>query len=319
MKAIMKWAEGKNALVIMFAPHIALIVQDLYDEFQHIKFRRFAGLKFKAPQLKPWFSLYRSHRQLNGFIKGIWNATAGKQVTDALFAMIETPSEVLQQNIEVYLANLPKEELPRLVDTINTFIKFSLLGFEDILTDAPLKPSAKRKLKRHIDTHPALLNFFIFVAIPCFVLYRTHPTILYRNARRGDIDAIEKLLRLDNLMTYALPIGKRIVAIRDDSSVPLKVKNRIPTKATFPKNIARKNILLSIAGLIYAVSSATAKPLTPLDIYELFAAIDVDANTKFLDVLPEDIDDLRRNLEPDRNLWHQVIKSGHQKVTQLSG
>lgn len=307
MKELQKWSKDKPYLVAIFAGQIISTVQDMAEEFKTIKLRRFASQKFPLPHLPSWFAMYRSHKKTVQQIKDIWTAAYGRNFVQFFSELLEELQERKTQRKP--LPSLSPEEVKDSIDLLQTMLFASEQALEDEFNQVPVKQAATRRMRKLIEKNPLELSFYLFVATPCWALYRTSPTLLYRKARQGDFDSLEKLLRLDQLMLHDPTIGKQIISYRFNHSSS-KYRKLLDAATKAPKGSGSlKNILLSQVGLLSATSHLTVKPLTPQDLFELVEAFDHDSRGKLFDNLPKTPDALARALTPDRNLWRQVLHS----------
>ncbi|GFE58733.1 hypothetical protein [Geobacter sp. AOG1] len=307
MKELRKWAKDKPDIIKIFAAHLVSTVQGMAEEFKTIKLRRFASQKFSPPHLPSWFAMYRSHRKTVQQVKDIWAAVFGRNIVDFFSGLSEEAKKKKRGNS---ISTQPTQnELDASVKFLQTMLSASEKELEDEFNNVSIKQAAKRRMSKLIEKNPLELGFYLFVAVPCWALYRMSPTALYRKARQGDFDALEKLLCLDQLMLHDPAIGKQIIDYRFKHSSS-KYRKLLDAATKSPKGSdSSKNILLSQVGLISAISHLTTKPLTPQDLFELVHAFDQDSKNKLLDDLPENYDALARALSPDRNLWRQLLPS----------
>lgn len=308
MRELQQWAKDKPYLIQILAAHLVSSVQDLFDEFKTIKIRRFASQKFPLPKLHTWFSMYTSHRKVIKQIEGIFSAVYGREAVDFFSATCkEVQTKARKKEPLCNPEEVTPEILEQTISLLKTIQAASDKGLEDELDQVPSSPAVRRRMSKQLANNPLELGFYLFVSVPCWTLYRTHPAQLYRSARQGNFDALQKLLRLDQLMLHDPAIGKQIIAYRFNHSAS-KYRKLLDaaTKAPSGSN-SKKNILLSQIGMISAFSHLIKKPLTPQDLYELVDAYDKDSNSKLLDELPKEPVALARALSPDRNLWRIVM------------
>lgn len=307
MKELQKWSKDKPYLVAIFAGQIVSTAQDLADGFKSLKLRRFASQEFPLPHLPSWFAMYRSHRKTAQQIKDIWTAAYGRNIVQFFSELFEELQG--QKTQRKHLPTLSPEEIKDSFDLFQAMLLASEQALEDEFNQVPVKQAAKRRMRKLVEKNPLELSFYLFVATPCWTLYRTSPTLLYRKARQGDFDALEKLLRLDQLLLHDPTIGKQIISYRFNHSSS-KYRKLLDAATKAPKGSGSlKNILLSQVSLLSAISHLTVKPLTPQDLFELVEAFDNDSKGKLFDDLPKTPDALARALTPDRNLWRQVLHS----------
>ncbi|MBT0664613.1 hypothetical protein KI809_09915 [Geobacter pelophilus] len=309
MLAVHNWGKDKPYIIRIFAAHLVSTVQDMSDDFHSIKLRRFASQKFPMPRLKYWFALYRSHKKNIQLVKDIWSAVYGKNIIQSFSELLKELSNQKNQSKHKRPNPPSPEEIEQAKNLLDMVLTASEKDLEDEFNQLPLKQAVKRRMSKLLTESPLELAFYLFVAVPCWALYRTSPTYLYRRARQGDFSALENLLRLDQLMLHDPMIGKQIIAYRFNHSSS-KYRKLLTAATSPPKgHNSRKNILLSQVGLISTLSHLTEKPLTPQDLFELIEAFDFDSKGKLFEDLPKTPDALARALSPDRNLWRNVFVS----------
>jgi len=308
MQALHKWAKDKPDIIKILAAQLISSVQDMSEYFKTLKLRRFASKKFPLPHLPSWFAMYRTHRKTIVQIEAIWAVACGKN-------MVQSFSEQLKnlKNTSPSASQPSKEEIRESKNWLQVIHSASEKELEDEFNHVPASQAAKRRLNKLFAEKPLEFGFFLFVAVPCWMLYRTSPTQLYRKARLGDFEALQNLLRLDQMMLHDPAIGKQIIAYRFNHSSS-KYRKLLDAATKAPKGSGSfKNILLAVVGLLSAISLTTVRPLTPQDLFELVAAFDSDTKSKLLENLPKNPDALARALSPDRNLWRQVHPSDKKK------
>lgn len=305
MKELSNWSKDKPYLISIFAGHIISTVYEMSEEFKSMKLHRFASQKFPLPNLTSWFAMYRSHRKNVQTIKDVWAAAYGRNLVQLFSELLESTFDPKNRN-EPHVDHSP-EDLQEAIDLLQMLYTASEKELDDEFNQVPVKQSAQKRIAELITEKPLELGFYLFVSTPCWTLYRMSPTQLYRQARQGDFDSLEKLLRLDQLMLHDPTIGKQIITYRFNHSSS-KYRKLLDAATKAPKGSgSRKNILLSQIALLSALSHLTQQPLTPQDLFELVEAFDNDSKGKLFDDLPKNPDALARSLNPDRNLWRQVF------------
>lgn len=305
MHAIRNWGKDKPYLIRVFAAHLITGVQDMQDEFKTIKQRRFASHKFPLPHLPDWFAMYQSPRKVIEQTKAIWSTAYGKDFIHAFSKMLRAMQ---------WAKNLPPnpptpEDIENIKDLLQFVLSESEKSIEEEIAKTPVKSAVARRMKKLLAETPLESAFYIFVAVPCWTLYRMSPIKLYRQARDGKFEALEKLLRLDQIMLHDPVIGKQIMKCRFEHSRNM-YRKLITAAVEPPKGLkSNKHILLSQLGFISALSQITTKPLTAQDLIDLVDAIDTDYKTSYLDQLPKDSRSLARELQPDRNLWRHILST----------
>jgi hypothetical protein len=149
----------------------------------------------------------------------------------------------------------------------------SFVDIQDDINDAQLTPEVRNSVQQYMEANATEFAFLFLVAVPCWLIYKEWPSILYRKAVRGDTRAIHKLLRLDPFTLHDPAIGKQIqhVRIHGDKAVyeeflsaPLKpIKVKLTSRAT-------KDMM---AGLISLFAKRIRQPLTATEIRDLIDAM----------------------------------------------
>jgi len=160
---------------------------------------------------------------------------------------------------------------------------------------------------REMFKQPEML-FYIRIQIPCWLFYGEFPSFLLRKARFGDIDAIEKMLRLDASLINDTKIkrifhnsvwsGKKSTASRISSAL-----TKTPTK-----RISLKRVKSSAAGLISALANLLYVKLTAPEIRKLFDAVAEMSGQGEIDIdLPESPIGLSKVVQHESQFWLNVI------------
>jgi hypothetical protein len=191
---------------------------------------------------------------------------------------------------------------------LNNALKESFTDIEADLKDEPVNPSERAAFADLLSDMPLESSFFFLVHIPCWLLYRDSPTCLYRKGRTGDIDALEKLLRLDALMIHDPLIGKEIQKLRfNRKTSAYRTLLEAPLKSPKAK-ITRKKMKYSTAGIISALSSIIKQPLTEPEIRSLFDAVAQDAGRGPIDIdLADSPESFYMAIKRDRDFWLQSL------------
>ncbi|GFO61673.1 hypothetical protein GMST_39980 [Geomonas silvestris] len=304
--AIRKWAEGKPFLIALIAPQLAVSARDMHLAFRHIRERRIFDHQYPMPPLPAWFAMYRSHSKINRFTRALFSDFSkfggeGVELGETILQEVRffrrgklKPSEFVPSPEDL------KELLPHLQSTLSA----SFQEIEEDFFETPVDPQIKKAALQLFTDMEMESSFFIFVLIPCWLLYREHPTNVYRKARQGDLDALEKLLRLDPLMLHDQSIGKRIQALRFNNKAAA-YQNLLEAPLKRPKaRITRKKMKYAIAGLISGISSLIKKPLTEPEIRALFDAVANDSGASPIDTdLADSPEAFAKAINRDRAFW----------------
>ncbi|TLM66385.1 MAG: hypothetical protein FDZ69_06110 [Deltaproteobacteria bacterium] len=303
MLALEEWAKDRNFLIAIFSTQIAATAQTLDLPLHEIKAHRLCGIQFAPPNPHAWFKLYRSHRLPTVFLREIFRH----------LSRLDKSTISTWQDVVDYLPKISKER-PRITLTPEATEKALRLrdslwaeNFKDLAADfspEPLEPAFRDKALSLIDQHGLAASYYFFVLFPCWLHYRIHPTLLYRKARHGDVDAIEKLLRLDALMIHDPYIGKRIQALRFKNKFNT-YEELMAAPLKLPKvKASHKRLKMAFAGLISVVAQLTKQPLNEPEIRALFDAAAKDAGRGDIDTdLPPSQEAFSKAIQRERAFW----------------
>lgn len=289
MSEVEKWAEDKPLIIALAAPWVVCFPQDIHVLFEQLKDWSIQNHKLPGTSRSTWYKLYRSHRSTFGVLRTIFSLTIGEKVTTiGYYASLFLIRRSLRNTYKGYRPST--KEIHFAVRIMRRIMLASFKLLNKILMGGPINPKAKEKLLNQVKTNIEFA-FFIKVTAPCWILYGMPPVNLYRLARQGEPDAIDKLLRLDSLMIHEPKISDYITQMHFSSSLGsneniLAAPNRV---IDVPKSL--KSIKYSIGGLISALSQVINQPLTAPQIRALFNAIVKDSDPiKYKDEKPEDLD-----------------------------
>jgi hypothetical protein len=310
MLAVEKWTEGRPYLIAFFAPQMAVMAQDINQAFKQTKNRRVFTYQFPLPNLSSWARLYRSHKRPIGFLRIMFSefssfGSASIQISDS----IAEGAKLLRNNSEVQIPQqITETELSEAKTLLDNVLKKSFLDIESDFSEAPVDPSMQTAFTKLFSDMPLESSFYFLVNIPCWLLYRESPTHLYRKARTGDVDALEKLLRLDALMIHDPLIGKQIQKLRfNRKTSAYRILLEAPLKSPKAK-ITRKKMKYAMAGFVSALSVIIKQPLTEPEIRSLFDAVSQDAGKGAIDTdLPDSPESFYMAIKRDRDFWLQSL------------
>jgi hypothetical protein len=310
MLTVKKWSEGRPYLIALFAPQMAVMAQDINQAFKQTKSRRVFNHQFPLPNILSWARLYRSHKRPIVFLRIMFSAFSSFGSDSIQLSDSITEGAKLLRNIPEAqnLGQVTEKELSDAKALFDNVLKESFLDIEYDLSAEPVDPSMQTAFADLLTEMPLESGFFFLVNIPCWLLYRESPTHLYRKARTGDIDALEKLLRLDSLMIHDPLIGKQIQTLRfNRKTSAYRTLLEAPLKAPKAK-ITRKKMKYSMAGFISALSSIIKQPLTEPEIRSLFDSVAQDSGRGAIDTdLPDSPESFYMAIKRDRDFWLQAF------------
>lgn len=226
------------------------------------------------PPIPLWLPFYRSHRAIQaGIGSGMGLPTDySNELLDDLRAIRHVTSEELKEEVaEIGEANFetfvrmfvgipfpPDDATLRVMlaaETGNT----AAPGEDDVIDSLLISPAGQ---------------FYFRVWLPCWILYREYPPRLLRRARGGDLDALEKLLRLDKTVIHDPRIAERVHQLthagakRDRDQILDAIQGK-------PKGrLDAKGMRYGVAGLISQLAIVFHTRVTASEIAALFDAIE---------------------------------------------
>lgn len=314
MKKVKKWGEDKPVLLVVAAGQAVSSAQDIHQMFRDIKDRRIGGFQFPLPKLSDWYRLYRFHRRSDSFIRGlVSDFSSFSQDTisfvDDLSGIKQTDFEIAKTEFKNYwdlLSSNERESYIRDAQSIwKSMLDESYRDLERNIGENELESEEHDELVNAIETLEG--SFYFLIHVPCWLLYHESPTRLYRKARCGDYDALEKLFRLDALMIHDPVLGRQVQQLRIDGK-RFKYENLMDAVLRKPKSrITRKKMKYSIAGFVSGLSHAIGKPLDAQQITDLFDAVAADYRGLDSD---EDIPNrvaFNKAIQRDRAYWMSLF------------
>lgn len=314
MLKVEKWAEGRSFLIALFGPQVAATSQDISEAFAHLKSRQLFGHQLPLPPLPAWFRIYRSHRRMESFLKAMFSQFShfGPEAVDLADTFTKELRKRSRNKIALSESPPSAEELSETLTFLQSILTNAFQELSADFSEAPVDPSKREAFLQFWKDNELEMSFFMLVHIPCWLLYKTSPTRLYRKARSGDTKALNKLLRLDALMIHDPSIGRAIQRLRyQGNKAAYRKCLEAPLLAPQGK-ISQKRMKYVMAGFLSALAHLIKQRLTERELRDLFH----DANRdRSKDHLSFDLDVLvnppafAKAVERERKSWLGVIKS----------
>jgi len=315
MKYFEQWVKDKSPLIKSASLLVTTSSEPFLEVLKTVKAGDPIEENVKLPPLQAWLNLYRNHKKVyhavTKFFRQLNEDTATViNLYEEMLSGLHTFKQLTPSELNNMLDKLTPEDQKKLFATT----KIRLEKFSDILANdsmnngneiKKLSKDEKRRLKKS-RSRPEMI-FFVRVWIPCFLLYGEYPPYLLRKARRGDDDALEKLLRLDKSLIY----DKKIQAIFHLETVAKKrARMTLITKAlqNTPKaKLDIQKIKYLFAGFLSLISIGIGQRLAAAEIHRLFDAVARDMDKGYADsdliVSPETFE---KAIQRARTFW-QII------------
>jgi hypothetical protein len=260
------------------------------------------------PHIGIWLRMYRSHRQFNNDIGQAFGFSQDLTATNVQ-ADLRLLSKASKDEIEKETADLSEEELKEfLLPFVGVPFPPDDRTLRALLDD--LDSDAQPDQANEPDVFDGLLasptgQFFIRVWLPCWILYRTYPPLLLRQARLGNHDALDKLIRLDKSVMPDPVIAQHLHEIMHNGtrSDQKRFSKAMPNG---PKvKLTKKSVRLGLAGLISQLALQAQCRVTAPEITRLFDAISRVRSQKIDTSLSPSPDTMKRAIQRNRD-WPSI-------------
>lgn len=150
--------------------------------------------------MREWMAMYRCHRLMQDGISqgmGLPTEKSASAELDELWAVTRMPQEEIAEEV-AELSREEQEDFLRLFIGVpfppsDATIRAMLDGIDTNFT--PDDPDEEAMTDMLMASPSG--QFFMRVWWPCWILYREYPPRLLRSARLGNLDSLDRLLRLD--------------------------------------------------------------------------------------------------------------------------
>jgi len=311
-KNIQEWAKDKNPIFASIALIIAVSAEDWLELFETVKAGKRIEGYIPLPPINEWLNLYRNHRRVRRCLMStLRNDESMARLIDFYEHILHGHKKLRKTALKDFKKEIKKlsyEEKQKSIKNIQeVFQEHQKLIIKEVINEEceeknDLDEESKQKI-RELVSQPAILCF-LRVWAPCFMLYGTYPPYLLRKARRGDEEALEKLIRLDKSVIYDPKIRE---IIHQASVEKRKGKIDIITKAlrASPKvKLDIRKVKYTLAGLISIISMSMGQKVTAAEINRLFDAIYQDTGKGHID--PDFIEEPRliaQAINRSRTFW----------------
>ena len=256
------YGNGKPFLFVVIAVQIAGGIDDIAELMRILVGRKKSPRRSpEPPPLDHWLKLYKKHRRLGDAnfavatgaddVKGseaadVFRSMQGAprdDVREAMQAIAEEDPNVLKQFLQM-VTGVP---FPPDIDTLRGMLE----GME-----AQADEGQDQGEPFDLFMHSLEGQFCFRVWLPCWILYKTYPCLLLRQAREGDDDALDKLLRLDKSVVADPVISKRWHAIMHGGAHSRRERFIKAMGGKVKGRIEKKSLRLAVSGLISQVAQA---------------------------------------------------------------
>ena len=270
--------DGQPHAFVTLAVQIAASPDLLRDLIRHTAFGEELPNPLPPPlPLPEWLSMYRSHRRMQ-------NAMA---ITDGI------PEELNASDLLDTLREAPRIPLEKIAADIAQCTEEELRVFLTFFAGVPFPPNEAtlKVMLEEIDSESQCVDaeeedlidtalespegqYFLRVWWPCWFLYREYPPRLLRAARLGDIDALDRLLRLDKFIVGDPGVAKRLGEYFSTGTRGQRKQLTAALDGKPKKHLTDKAIRSGLGALISQLSFMFKTSVTAPQIEELFNRIE---------------------------------------------
>lgn len=289
-----KWIKDKPELIANLCVYIALNSNNIF-RLRQVK-RNTDFLDADLPNTEQWHSYYNkfnlvASEALSYFLETLRSCGAnldferGAKIIDS----IKNPSENLKNDLKNINESDLNKQLSPLIPIANDFIRLFLLNnFEFDPEQSEMAPQNKMLLENQG------MLFILCVLVPCMLEFQATPNDLFKQAVRGNYDALEFLVKLDkNIITHpqVTPIWTKLAS--NPTSYHFKrISKSISSKPDSAISI-KKNKINGVAVIELALEFCNEKGWTDFklkrtELFNLFDIVSSELEAKLCDYdLPE--------------------------------
>ncbi len=265
-----------------------------------------AAAPWTAPDecaIREWLAMYRRHRLMQDDLAAGVAPPSEFGASEVLDGCREL-SRMDREDVAAEVAELPEEVLQELLRSLvgTPFppdVRTLRAMFEGFEAEAEVDDADDEARFDSMVASPAG-QFYFRVWLPCWVLHREYPQRLLRAARCGDIDALERLLRIDKFVLADQRVAPHVARVMSEGP---KVKRDQLLAALSGKpreRLTPKAVRSGLSALISQLAFLFRSSVTATEIAALFDGIE-QVRTGEVDVELPVAENLTRAIHRNRN------------------
>lgn len=250
---------------------------------------------------KEWLKLYRDDRGLKRYLVEEFRKLGGvAEAGSNLFGLIVSR-----------LRGMNDDNKRNSVIKAENKVKVCNFHLGDIQSDmsGEVDEGLSRKIKKALER--AEIKFFFRIWIPCWFLYGDYPWRLFKRARVGEVDMIEKLLGLDTRILNDPKISEYLHDAKEKGKRRTLGRLAEALQKGPKSKITLKKVKYKIAGLISVISEILGDRLSEGEISALFHAVACDLGKEDGDPDIPDRDKtgaFAKAIQRERAFWIPIIQ-----------
>jgi hypothetical protein len=270
--------DGQPWLFVMIATQIAASPDSVHALLKYTAYGESPPKPIPAlPAMRQWIAMYRCHRVMQNSLAAGFGLAADIEATE-VSDDLRSVSRMSSEEIEKEISELPAEEQ---TDMIRPLIGIPFppddvtlrLLLDEIDADKEPGDIEEERLFDELITSAAG-QYFFRVWWPSLVLYREYAPNLLRSARLGNLDALDRLLRLDKYILHDPGVARVFVEVMSCGRPCDKTRIANATKGRPTVKLTEANIRAGLGALISQFAHLFHSKVTAPEIQALFDGIE---------------------------------------------
>ena len=297
------WATGRPTHIRIIAHCLAVNAATYCETLNGISNVK-TSEHFKPPNISKWFRFYHQKDYLKHYLVFIINQFA---------AIPAFHAKSLQELSKPQVGNINDHQAQSIL--LEEISKDQISRFKDEIGNVQLDENHLKTIQ-HTINRPEFL-FFIKIDLPCWLLYHDNYLTIYKKGRLGDLESLDKLLRLDKYIIQNPKINKWITHyyFQQDRRAIEYLSDAIKNPPR-PKITAAK-LRYRIGGLISYLTELLGNRLNAPEIQSLFNAVAVDYGVdELIDTdLPDSPETFAKAIQRERSFWKTTFTTNRTKLS----
>lgn len=315
MKAFQNWAEGKPDLIAATALNLLSSANDLHSLLSLMLGDSLALNLDSQHKFSEWLSFYK-HRHL--YLNFVFSLTGQPSYQNFILSDKQEGLSIINNALRFVDDDGEENPCPagidlktidyHLVNTAETkkLKELAINEFKNAIEARKDDPDISDWI--HNVSSPELI-FLLKVAIPAWLCYRKPVTFLFREAQLGNLDSLNKLLRLDSSAIFDKRIAEFMHRLRFTD--PAQYAELLKATQRKPKiQVTRQKVKICLAGYLIYLSAILGYRLSFAQTRKLFNAIAFDYGMSSVDSdLPSDPETFKKAVKRELPIWLHLLKN----------